>query len=90
MSVKSCPKCGAKFIEDNLYWDGGNKGKKEDLAGLVCDVNGDETCINELKGTDHNGDTWQKREGFLNGVEYELKRQLDMKRKLGDGPEFML
>ncbi len=79
MKCEICPKCGAKFLEDKLYWHGGSAGKKADLAGLVCDVNGDETCINNLKGTDHGGDTWEKREGFLNGVMYEYYRQAKLR-----------
>ena len=65
MENKTCPKCGAHWIEGQLYWATGNKGTEADLAGLVCDNYGDATCINELKGTEHGGDTWRKRMDFI-------------------------
>ena len=67
MDAKSCPKCGAQFLNGELFWRTGKPGKLEDLAGLVCDEYGDEQCINELKGTKHGGDTWEKRAAFLEG-----------------------
>lgn len=65
MENKTCPKCGAHWIEGQLYWATGNKGTEADLAGLVCDNYGDKTCINSLKGTEHGGDTWKKRMDFI-------------------------
>jgi len=35
-------------------------GNELDLAGLVCNNLGDETCINPKKGLD-GGDSWEKR-----------------------------
>lgn len=56
-----CPKCGAVWINGEHYWTGtGKKGNELDLAGLVCNNNGDETCINPCKGMD-GGVTWNKR-----------------------------
>ena len=55
-------------MNGKLYWATGKEGKKEDLAGLVCDKYGDEQCINELKDTEHNGDTWEKRASFIEGL----------------------
>ena len=61
MENKKCPKCGASWLNGQLYWATGAQGTEADLAGLVCDNYGDETCINSLKGTEHKGDTWSKR-----------------------------
>ena len=68
MDAKTCPKCGARFLEGTLFWSTGKPGKLEDLAGLVCDEYGDHTCINELKGTKHGGDTWEKRDAYSRGL----------------------
>ena len=61
MNVKICPKCNAKWIDGKLYWSTGAAAREEDLAGLVCDKLSDGSCINPLKGTNHDGDTWEKR-----------------------------
>ena len=55
-------------MDGKLFWRTGKEGKKEDLAGLVCDKYGDEECINELKGTAHGGDTWAAREAYVKGL----------------------
>ena len=58
---KECPKCGAVWINGEHRWSGtGAKGNELDLAGLVCNKFGDDTCINPKMGLD-GGDTWQKR-----------------------------
>jgi len=58
---KECPKCGAIWINGEHYWSGtGKKGNELDLAGLVCNNHGDETCINPCVGME-GGVTWQKR-----------------------------
>ena len=57
---QACPKCGAVWLNGQLRWSTGQVGNDLDLAGLVCNERGDETCINELKGT-LGGDTWEKR-----------------------------
>lgn len=76
MNLKSCPKCGAQFIDGKVYWSTGKEGTAADLAGLVCDDYGDATCINEVKGTKHGGDTWEKRAAFLDGLEVGLNANL--------------
>jgi hypothetical protein len=58
---KECPKCGATWLNGQHYWSGtGREGDPHDLAGLVCNKLGDNTCINPCKGSD-SGDTWGKR-----------------------------
>ena len=61
LSRKECPKCGAVWINNEHRWSGtGNKGNELDLAGLVCNNLGDDTCINPSRGK-VGGDNWQKR-----------------------------
>jgi hypothetical protein len=58
---KTCPKCGATWIGGQHYWSGtGKLGNELDLAGLVCNSFGDETCINSCKGFE-GGVTWKDR-----------------------------
>ena len=57
----------------------GKEGKLEDLAGLVCDKYGNEECINELKGTKHNGDTWERRAGVIEGLDIATKQLMQKK-----------
>lgn len=74
MDTKTCPKCGAHWLEGQLYWSTGAKGTDEDLAGLVCDQYSDDTCVNSAKGTEHNGQTWEKRAAFIDGALAEFER----------------
>ena len=69
MDCKTCGKCGARWLDGQHYWATGKKGSEADLAGLVCDKLGDDQCINPLKGTEHNGDSWSKRLGELKRLE---------------------
>ena len=58
---KECLKCGATWLNGEHYWSGtAKKGNELDLAGLVCNNHGDDTCINPCKGLD-GGVTWEKR-----------------------------
>ena len=58
---KECLKCGAIWINGEHYWSGtGKKGNELDLAGLVCNDHGDDSCINPCKG-ETGGVTWEKR-----------------------------
>lgn len=68
---KQCPKCGAQFLDGRLYWATGKAGDPKDLAGLVCQNWGDQTCINPMR-YEKGGDTWKKRLDFLNLMANEL------------------
>ena len=76
MDLKVCNKCGAKFMEGQLYWSTGKEGDPHDLAGLVCNDYGDYTCINPVKGSD-SGQTWEMRRGFIMDITHELNRNKD-------------
>lgn len=74
MDSKKCAKCGATWMNGQLFWATGKKGNNADLAGLVCDRWGDKDCINPAKGTDHRGDTWAKRLSDLERLEDQSDR----------------
>mgnify|MGYP001166248652 FL=1 len=67
---KTCPKCGANWIGGQHYWYTGKKGNELDLAGLVCNSHGDETCINPSMGFE-GGVTWEERMKTLVKLEDE-------------------
>jgi hypothetical protein len=72
MDIKTCPKCGAQWIGDQHYWTGTNKkGNDTELASLVCDKFGDDTCINPCKGTT-DGKGWEERMNILDNYNKEL------------------
>lgn len=74
---KECPKCKATWINGQHVWSGtGNQGSELDLAGLICNKLGDDTCINPLKGN-IGGQTWEYRSGYIDGKIDERKRMLD-------------
>jgi hypothetical protein len=62
MQIKTCPTCGAQWIDGVLYWTGTKKkGNELDLAGLVCNpLSKGRECINPCKGQE-GGDTFEKR-----------------------------
>jgi len=65
---KECPKCGAVWLNGQHLWRGtGNRGSELDLAGLVCNSFGDDTCVNPLRGIE-GGDTWEKRMSSLDSL----------------------
>ena len=70
MDIRICPKCEAKWVDGQHYWSTGALGDPHDLAGLVCNNLGDETCINPCKGSD-SGDTWERRASFLDKMSEE-------------------
>ena len=71
MERKECPKCGATWLNGQHYWSGTWKpGNELDLAGLVCNKLGDETCINPCVGME-GGVTWKDRMVSLGKLEDE-------------------
>lgn len=63
MSCRTCPVCGAKWINDQLYWSSGKTGNDNDLNALVCrdlPSEKEEKCINSCKGMD-GGIGWAER-----------------------------
>lgn len=79
MEIKTCSKCGARWIAGQLYWSNGKPGREEDLAGLVCNKVNDENCLNPKLG-DTTGETWEKR----------LQRMDEFHEKMLNNPEFNL
>jgi len=71
MNTKICPKCEAKWIGGQHFWSTGVLGNEADLAGLVCDKLGDNTCINPLRGTEHDGDTWEDRLQLIKSLDID-------------------
>ena len=70
MDIRICPKCDAKWVDGQHYWSTGALGDPHDLAGLVCNDLGDETCVNPCKGSD-SGDTWERRAAFIDKISEE-------------------
>ena len=69
MERKECPKCGATWSNGQHYWSGtGKPGNELDLAGLVCNKFGNETCINPCMGME-GGVTWKERLTSLGKLE---------------------
>ena len=76
MNIKTCKKCGAKWIDSQLFWSTGKSGTDEDLAGLVCnqlDSADVDLCVNEKRGVT-TGQTWEYRRGYIDGAIAELER----------------
>ena len=73
METKTCPKCGAHWMEGQLYWSTGTAAKEEDLASLVCNSLADDTCINPQRGV-VGGVTWEER---ASEAERMLRQALD-------------
>ena len=71
---KECSKCGAVWLNGQLYWATGVKAKELDLAGLVCNQTDSEECINSKKGQ-KGGDTWEKRLMFLNNLDKIMEQR---------------
>ena len=77
MNTKICPKCGATWIGEQHYWAGTQKlGNESELASLVCDKFGDDTCINPVKGTT-DGKGWETRLNNMNQMEKDINRMYE-------------
>lgn len=87
--VKKCTKCGATWFDGQLFWATGAHGSEADLAGLVCDsLQGEETvkCINNLRGTKHGGDTWEKRAAKIDQLDLEMRQKMiALEKEVDDG-----
>ena len=70
LETRECPKCGATWINGQHYWYTGKTGNELDLAGLVCNNHGDETCINPCAGFE-GGVTWEERMATLGRLDDE-------------------
>jgi len=66
-SYKICSACQSQWLDGQLYWTSGKMGCPHDLAGLVCNDYGDETCINLCKGST-SGQTWEQRREFIDAM----------------------
>jgi hypothetical protein len=74
MEIKTCPKCGATWIDGQHYWTGTNKkGNETELASIVCDKFGDDSCINPVKGST-DGKGWEERFNRMGVIQKELDR----------------
>ncbi len=61
MEIKECGTCGARWVNDQLYWSTGKEARELDLAGLVCNrLDSAKPCINPLRG-EEGGQTWESR-----------------------------
>ena len=77
MNIKLCEKCGAKWLDGELFWFTGKSGTDEDLDGLVCNnlkPGEEELCVNDKKG-DTTGQTWEYRRGYVAGLMDEAMRK---------------
>ena len=77
MNIRECEKCGAKWLNGQLFWATGKAGKEEDLAGLVCNQLSKEDevlCVNEQRGVT-TGQTWEYRRGYVDGRLDQIQKQ---------------
>jgi hypothetical protein len=76
MACRQCQRCGARWIDGQLYWATGKPGSDLDLAGLVCNLANDPNCANPLKGAT-GGDSWEKRAGRAEAFIEALGQEID-------------
>jgi len=65
---EECPKCGATWLNKQLYWSTGQRGDERDLSNLVCGLKDFPECINPVHKTGHiygEADSWEKRSKFI-------------------------
>ena len=76
MSCRTCEICGAKWLNDQLYWSTGKQGRNIDLAALVCNTLPTDKlakCANPCKGQE-GGMGWEER---LKAIERGLENLQD-------------
>ena len=72
MEIKECQTCGARWVNDQLYWSNGKEGRELDLAGLVCNrIDPAKPCTNPLQG-EEGGQTWEERQKRMDAFVMEL------------------
>lgn len=79
MDLKTCPSCGARWVNGQLFWATGKQGRNIDLAALVCNrLEGEkaENCVNPCRGQD-GGLGWEGREKMLESAILEFHSRLD-------------
>lgn len=73
-STRECPRCGARWLNGQLYWATGKPGRELDLAGLVCNAVQDSACINPCNGQE-GGQTWAMRQAQASVVNVQMQQQ---------------
>ena len=65
--MKTCERCGARWMGGQHYWSTGLPGNEYALNNLVCNLAKDDRCINPKKkdGEYPSADSWAKREAFI-------------------------
>lgn len=75
MKRVECPRCGATWLDNQLYWSTGAKADEKDLSNLVCGLRDFDDCINPIHKTGHiygEADSWEKRAGVSKKIDLEL------------------
>jgi len=70
MTNRICSICGAKWIDNQLYWSTGKPGKDVDLNALVCrnlPSEKAERCVNPAKDQE-GGIGWEERMKVINAA----------------------
>lgn len=79
MSIKQCPVCGIKWINEIPFWSNTNKATTNaNVAAIVCKFAKSGGCINPC-GSDSTGatDSWDIRRSEMEKLDYNLKRILE-------------
>lgn len=76
MNCRTCPVCGATWIDGQLYWSTGKPGQDADLNALVCRRLPKEKasrCVNPSQGKD-GGIGWEERQAMTEAAltEFDL------------------
>ena len=74
LTRKECPRCQAVWINGKHHFATGASydASELDLAGLVCNSYGDDTCINPRRG-EEGGQTWGGRREQLDLIMKEIE-----------------
>lgn len=83
MKRVECPRCGAKWLDGQLYWSTGAKADEKDLSNLVCGLRDFDDCINPIHKKGHiygEADSWEKRAK----VSAKIDRELDDAKRTTD------